>query len=50
MSDRKVEEVTSRGRPLEDGLGGGQTPRDAQPGDLAIWCAASPDQDYRAYG
>jgi hypothetical protein len=25
-------------------------PKDAQPGDLAIWYAANPDQEYRAYG
>lgn len=25
-------------------------PKHSQPGDLAIWYAASPDQEYRAYG
>lgn len=46
----ELEEVIGRGRTLEDGLGGWQMPKDAQPGDLAIWYAASPDQDHRAYG
>lgn len=46
----ELEEVIGRGRTLENGLGGWQMPKDAQPGDLAIWYAGSPDQDYRAYG
>lgn len=46
----ELEEVIRRGRTLENGLGGWQMPKDAQPGDLAIWYAASPDQEYRAWG
>lgn len=46
----ELDEVIHQGRTLEDGLGGWQMPKDAQPGDLAIWYAASPDQEYRAYG
>jgi hypothetical protein len=46
----ELEEVIRRGRTLEGDLGGWQMPKDAQPGDLAIWYAASPDQEYRAYG
>jgi hypothetical protein len=29
---------------------GWQMPKTASPGDLAVWYAASPDQDYRAWG
>jgi hypothetical protein len=46
----ELDEVIRRRRTLEGGLGGWQMPRDAQPGDLVIWYAASPDQEYRAYG
>jgi hypothetical protein len=46
----ELAEVIRRQRTLEGGLGGWQMPRDAQPADLAIWYAASPDQEYRAYG
>lgn len=46
----ELDEVIHQGRTLEGGLGGWQMPKDAQLGDLAIWYAASPDQEYRAYG
>lgn len=29
---------------------GWQMPKGAGPGDLAVWYAASPDQEYRAWG
>jgi len=41
---------------MEQGIAAGHTvdgwqmPKTALPGDLAIWYAASPDQDYRAWG
>jgi hypothetical protein len=31
-------------------VGGWQMPKTAVPGDLAVWYAGSPDQDYRAWG
>lgn len=46
----ELAEVIRRGRTLEGGEGGWQMPKHAQLGDLAIWYAASPDQEYRAYG
>jgi hypothetical protein len=45
-----------RGRTLEEDFHDGPEPggwkmlKDAQPGDLAVWYAASPDQEYRAWG
>ncbi len=42
--------VIRRRRTFDDDLGGWQMPKHAQPGDLAIGYAASPDQEYRAYG
>jgi len=43
--------VIRRGHTFDDDeLGGWQMPKYAQPDDLAIWYAASPDQEYRAYG
>ena len=38
------------GRTLHGSDGGWRMPVTAQPGDLAIWYAASPDQEYVAYG
>ncbi len=41
---------------MEQGIAAGHTvdgwqmPKTAVPGDLAVWYAASPDQDYRAWG
>lgn len=46
----ELAEVIRRGRTLEGGDGGWQMPKHAELGDLAIWYAASPDQEYRAYG
>jgi hypothetical protein len=46
----EMEEVIRRGRTLDGDYGGWQMPKHSQPGDLAIWYAASPDQEYRAYG
>lgn len=46
----ELAEVIRRGRTLEGGQGGWQMPKHAQLGDLVIWYAASPDQEYRAYG
>lgn len=43
----ELDEVIRRGRTLD---GGWQMPKHAELGDLAIWYAASPDQEYRAYG
>lgn len=42
--------VIAQGRTFEGSDGGWQMPKDAQPGDLAIWYAGDPDQEYRAYG
>jgi hypothetical protein len=42
--------VIAQGRTFEGGDGGWQMPKDAQPGDLAIWYAGDPDQEYLAYG
>lgn len=39
-----------RGRTLDGSDGGWRMRVTAQPGDLAIWYAASPDQEYVAYG
>jgi|SRR5712692_8819442 len=54
---QELEEVIQRGHTYEDGererlggAGGWQMPKDAQPGDLAIWYAGVPDQEYCAYG
>jgi hypothetical protein len=46
----ELNEVIETGHTFNRGLGGWQMPKDARPGDLAVWYAASPDQDYRAYG
>src|ERR1039457_952438 len=46
----EVDDGVEAGHTFNRGLGGWQMPKDARPGDLAIWYAASPDQDYRAYG
>lgn len=46
----ELEEVIRRGRTLHGDDGGWQMPKHSQPGDLVIWYAASPDQEYRAYG
>ena len=46
----ELAEVIRRGRTLDGDDGGWQMPKYAQVGDLAIWYAASPDQEYRAYG
>jgi hypothetical protein len=46
----ELDAVIRRGQTLEGGQGGWQIPKDAQPGDLAIWHAGDPDQEYRAYG
>jgi hypothetical protein len=46
----ELAEVIRRGRTLDGGDGGWQMPKSAVAGDLAIWYAASPDQEYRAYG
>jgi hypothetical protein len=48
--------VIERGRTLEEDLhdapepGGWKMLKDARPGDMAVWYAASPDQEYRAWG
>jgi hypothetical protein len=54
---QELEEVIQRGHTYEDnererlgGAGGWQMPKNAQPGDLAIWYAGAPDQEYCAYG
>jgi len=46
----ELAEVIRRGRTLDGDEGGWQMPKYAELGDLAIWYAASPDQEYRAYG
>jgi hypothetical protein len=46
----ELAEVIRRGRTLDGADGGWQMPKYAELGDLAIWYAASPDQEYRAYG
>lgn len=46
----ELDEVIGRGRTLDGRNGGWQMPKHAELGDLAIWYAASPDQEYRAYG
>lgn len=47
----ELAEVIRRGRTLDkDKDDGWQMPKHSDPGDLAIWYAASPDQEYRAYG
>ena len=46
----ELAEVIRRGRTLDGVDGGWQMPKYAELGDLAIWYAASPDQEYRAYG
>jgi hypothetical protein len=46
----ELAEVIRRGRTLDGDDGGWQMPKNAELGDLAIWYAASPDQEYRAYG
>lgn len=46
----ELAEVIRRGRTLDGDDGGWQMPKYAELGDLAIWYAASPDQEYRAYG
>jgi hypothetical protein len=46
----ELAEVIRRGRTLDGDDGGWQMPKYAGLGDLAIWYAASPDQEYRAYG
>lgn len=46
----ELDEVIDRGRTLDGGNGGWQMPKHAELADLAIWYAASPDQEYRAYG
>ena len=46
----ELAKVIRRGRTLDGDDGGWQMPKYAEPGDLAIWYAASPDQEYRAYG
>jgi len=46
----ELAEVIRRRRTLDGDDGGWQMPKDAEPGDLAISYAASPDQEYRAYG
>ena len=46
----ELAEVIRRGRTLDGDDGGWQMPKHSELGDLAIWYAASPDQEYRAYG
>jgi hypothetical protein len=46
----ELAEVIRRGRTLDGDDGGWQMPKHAELGDLAIWYAAYPDQEYRAYG
>jgi hypothetical protein len=43
----ELEEVIEMGRTYQ---GGWQMIKDADFGDLAVWYAGAPDQDYRAYG
>ena len=46
----ELDEVIRRGLTLDGDDGGWQMPKHAELGDLAVWYAASPDQEYRAYG
>ncbi len=46
----ELAEVIGQGRTRSGDDGGWQMPKHAQPGDLAIWYAGSPHQEYRAYG
>jgi hypothetical protein len=46
----ELAQTIQRGRTLDGSDGGWRMPVTAQPGDLAIWYAASPDQEYVAYG
>ena len=43
----ELREVIEMGRTFD---GGWQMLKDAEFGDLAVWYAGAPDQDYRAYG
>jgi hypothetical protein len=46
----ELAQTIQRGRTLDGPDGGWRMPVTAQPGDLAIWYAASPDQEYVAHG
>jgi hypothetical protein len=46
----ELAQAIQRGRTLDGPDGGWRMPVSAQPGDLAVWYAASPDQQYVAYG
>jgi hypothetical protein len=46
----ELDGVIQRGQTRGGGLGDWQMPKDAQLGDLAVWYATSPHQEYRAYG
>lgn len=46
----ELAQVIKRGRTLDGPDGGWRMPVTAQPGDLAVWYAGSPDQQYVAYG
>jgi hypothetical protein len=48
---QELDEVIGVGHTVSaHGLGSWQMPRDAEPGDLAVWYAGDPDQQYVAYG
>jgi hypothetical protein len=46
----ELAQVIKRGRTLDGPHSGWRMPVTAQPGDLAVWYAGSPDQQYVAYG
>jgi hypothetical protein len=46
----ELAQVIKRGRTLDGPESGWRMPVTAQPGDLAVWYAGSPDQQYVAYG
>lgn len=46
----ELAQVIQRGRTLDGSDGGWWMPVTGEPGDLAVWYAASPDQQYVAYG
>src|ERR1700690_2410164 len=46
----ELAQTIQRGRTLDGPDGGWRMPVTAEPGDLAVWYAASPDQQYVAYG
>src|SRR5579859_5090959 len=46
----ELDEVIRRGRTLDRKEAGWKMPKHAELGDLRVWYAASPDQEYSAYG